>query len=68
MATQPFNVSLILMQFTGCREFSIPIGQKMQLTGWNNGNEMRHAWTQKLPTVRFLYCDITLQPESRGLQ
>ena len=25
------------------REFSIPIGQKMQLTGWDNRNEMRNA-------------------------
>ena len=41
-------------------QFSVLIGQKMQLTGWHNGNEMRYAWTHKLqlsgPAVHSLYC------------
>ena len=43
-ATQQFNASPYIMQFTGCDQgFSIPIGQKVQLTGWDNGNEMHSA-------------------------
>ena len=40
------------------------IGQKMQLSGWYNGNEcvMRYVWTHKLQlsahTVHFLYCGV----------
>ena len=43
-------------------QFSILIGQNMQLTGCHNGNEMRnaHARTPKFPlsgpTVHSLYC------------
>ena len=47
-----------LLAATG--QFSILIGQNMQLTGCHNGNEMRHAQTPKFqlsgPTVHSLYC------------
>ena len=26
-------------------QFSVVIGQKMQVTGWENANNMRYAWT-----------------------
>ena len=39
------------------REFSIPIGQKMQLTGWDNGNEMRNATCVDSKTsIEWPYC------------
>ena len=41
-------------------QFSILVGQNMQLTGCHNGNEMRNAWTPKfqlsVPTGHSLYC------------
>ena len=51
------------MQFilVAISQFSILIGQKVQLTGFHNSNEMRHAWTHKLQKTRVncwysLYC------------
>ena len=47
-------------------QFSILIGQKMQLTGCHNGNEMRNAIcvdtniSIEWPYCSFLYCDITM--------
>ena len=39
------------------REFSIPIGQKMQLTGWDNSNEMRNATCVDSKTsIEWPYC------------
>ena len=44
-------------------QFSILIGQKMQLTGCHNGNEMRNATcvdtkiSIEWPYCSFLYCD-----------
>ena len=64
-ATQWCNMHVILCLcslLAANSQFSIPIGQKMQLTGWDNANNMRmrHARTHKLqisgPTVYSLYC------------
>ena len=57
------RVALLLCSLQAATsQFSIAIGQKMQLTGWHNANDvlMRYAWTHKLqlcgPTVHSLYC------------
>ena len=48
-------------------QFSILIGQKMQLTGCHNGNEMRNATcvdtkiSIEWPYCSFLYCDLIMR-------
>ena len=44
-ATQQFNVPpyIYAVLLPAIREFGILIGQKTQLTGWDNGNEMRNV-------------------------
>ena len=38
-------------------QFSIPIGQKMQLTGWDNANNMRNAiWADTQTSIEWPYC------------
>ena len=45
----------IIMQFTGCD--SVFIGQKMQLNGWHNGNEMRNVICVDTQTsMEWRYC------------
>ena len=58
-ATQQFNVSpyIYAVYWPATREFDIPIGQKMQLTGWDNRNEMRNATCVDSKTsIEWPYC------------
>lgn len=46
----------IFMQFTGCNgsQSSVVIGQKIHLTGWNNGNNTRYNLQQIRKKIFFL--------------